>query len=94
MLASAFLSVLAATEPTRQPPPGGMISLTSSEIHHLLNVLPGPASPQHPTPAALVRRAASPPAPRRNQALPKARTNLKITKSGCRPRARHLMRAD
>jgi hypothetical protein len=38
MLASAFLAVLAATE-RRQPPPDGMIPLTSSEIHHLLNVL-------------------------------------------------------
>jgi hypothetical protein len=41
MLASAFLAVLAATEHARQPPPDGMIPLTSSEIHHLLNVLPG-----------------------------------------------------
>jgi SRSO17 transposase len=40
MLASAFLAVLAAAERTRQPPPDGMIPLTSSEIHHLLNVLP------------------------------------------------------
>jgi SRSO17 transposase len=40
MLASAFLAVLAATERTRQPPPDGMIPLTPSEIHHLLNVLP------------------------------------------------------
>jgi hypothetical protein len=40
MLASAFLAILAATERARQPPPGGMIPLTSSEIHHLLNVLP------------------------------------------------------
>jgi hypothetical protein len=40
MLASAFLAVLAATERTRQPPPDDMIPLTSSEIHHLLNVLP------------------------------------------------------
>jgi SRSO17 transposase len=40
MLASAFLAVLAATERTRQPPPDGLIPLTSSEIHHLLNVLP------------------------------------------------------
>ena len=39
MLASAFLSVLAAAERRRQPPPDGMIPLTSSEIHHLLNVL-------------------------------------------------------
>ena len=41
MLAHAFLAVLAAAERTRQPPPDGMIPLTSSEIHHLLNVLPG-----------------------------------------------------
>ena len=41
MLASAFLAVLAAAERARQPPPDGMIPLTSSEIHHLLNVLPG-----------------------------------------------------
>jgi len=40
MLASAFLAILAAAERTRQPPPDGMIPLTSSEIHHLLNVLP------------------------------------------------------
>ena len=40
MLASAFLAVLAATERTRQPPPDGMIPLTPSEIHHLLNVPP------------------------------------------------------
>jgi hypothetical protein len=40
MLASAFLAVLAATERARQPPPDGMIPLTSGEIHHLLNVLP------------------------------------------------------
>ena len=39
MVASAFLAVLAATEHARQPPPDGMIPLTSSEIHHLLNVL-------------------------------------------------------
>ena len=45
MLASAFLAVLAATERTRQPPPGGMIPLTSNEIHHLLNALP--AQPGH-----------------------------------------------
>jgi hypothetical protein len=49
MLASAFLAILAATERARQPPPGGMIPLTSSEIHHLLNVLPGqpPRSIRH-----------------------------------------------
>jgi SRSO17 transposase len=41
MLASAFLAILAAAERARQPPPDGMIPLTSSEIHHLLNVLPG-----------------------------------------------------
>lgn len=46
MLASAFLAVLAAAERTRQPPPDGMIPLTTSEIHHLLNVLPG--QPGHP----------------------------------------------
>jgi hypothetical protein len=40
MLASAFLAILAAAERTRQPPPDDMIPLTSSEIHHLLNVLP------------------------------------------------------
>lgn len=40
MLARAFLAVLATTERARQPPPDGMIPLTSSEIHHLLNVLP------------------------------------------------------
>ena len=45
MLASAFLAVLAADDRTRQPPPGGMIPLTSSEIHHLLNVLPGQPAP-------------------------------------------------
>ena len=38
MLACAFLAVLAAID-RRQPPPDGMIPLTSSEIHHLLNVL-------------------------------------------------------
>ena len=37
MLASAFRT---AAERSRQPPPDGMIPLTSSEIHHLLNVLP------------------------------------------------------
>jgi hypothetical protein len=49
MLASALLAILAATERARQPPPGGMIPLTSSEIHHLLNVLPGqpPRSIRH-----------------------------------------------
>jgi hypothetical protein len=46
MLASAFLAVLAATERARHPAPDRMIPLTSSEIHHLLNVLPGPA-PAH-----------------------------------------------
>jgi len=40
MLAYAFLAVLAAAERARQAPPAGMIPLTSSEIHHLLNVLP------------------------------------------------------
>jgi hypothetical protein len=39
MLAHAFLAVLAATERRSQPPPDGMIPLTCSEIHHLLNVL-------------------------------------------------------
>jgi hypothetical protein len=43
MLASAFLAVLAATGRARHPAPDRMIPLTSSEIHHLLNVLPGPA---------------------------------------------------
>ena len=42
MLAYAFLAVLAATEHGRQPPPAGMIPLTCSEIHHLLNVLATP----------------------------------------------------
>jgi len=78
MLASAFLAVLAAAERTRQPPPDGMIPLTSSEIHHLLNVLPNqpdPARPQHPAPPALVGMATTAPAPRQNQPLPKrART--------------------
>jgi SRSO17 transposase len=46
MLACAFLAVLAAAERARQPPPDGMIPLTSSEIHHLLNVLP--AQPDRP----------------------------------------------
>ena len=48
MLALAFLAVLAAID-RGQPPPAGMISLTSSEIHHLLNVLttrPAP-DPRH-----------------------------------------------
>ena len=44
MLASAFLAVLAATE-RRQPPPAGMIPLTSNEIHHLLNALPSQPAP-------------------------------------------------
>jgi SRSO17 transposase len=44
MLASAFLAVLAATE-RRQPPPADLIPLTSSEIHHLLNVIPGQPDP-------------------------------------------------
>jgi SRSO17 transposase len=39
MLALAFLAVLAAADRS-EPPPDGMISLTSSEIHHLLSVLP------------------------------------------------------
>jgi len=48
MLASAFLAVLAATERARHPAPDRMIPLTSSEIHHLLNVLPWPApAPTH-----------------------------------------------
>jgi SRSO17 transposase len=42
ILAYAFLAVLAATEHGRQPPPAGMIPLTCSEIHHLLNVLATP----------------------------------------------------
>jgi SRSO17 transposase len=47
MLASAFLAVLAAAD-RRQPPPDGMIPLTCSEIHHLLNVLAQPArSPRY-----------------------------------------------
>jgi SRSO17 transposase len=48
MPALAFLAVLAAID-RGQPPPAGMISLTSSEIHHLLNVLttrPAP-DPRH-----------------------------------------------
>ena len=45
MLACAFLAVLAATERARQPPPDGMIPLTSSEIHHLLNVLAAQPAP-------------------------------------------------
>ena len=39
MLAYAFLAVLAATEPTHQPTPDGLIQLTCNEIHHLFNVL-------------------------------------------------------
>jgi SRSO17 transposase len=42
MLAYAFLAVLAAAERARQPPPAGMIPLTSNEIHHLLNYLASP----------------------------------------------------
>ncbi|MBV9381982.1 MAG: hypothetical protein JO242_15110 [Streptosporangiaceae bacterium] len=40
-LTVAFLAVLAvlAAAGRRQPPPGGMIPLTASEIHHLLTVL-------------------------------------------------------
>jgi hypothetical protein len=86
MLASAFLAVLAAIERARQPPPDGMIPLTSSEIHHLLNVLPRPAGPQHRTPPALVHLAATAPAPRQDQSLPTASTNMKITIYSCRTR--------
>lgn len=39
MLAYAFLAVLAVTERTYNPPPGGLISLTCNEIQHLFNVL-------------------------------------------------------
>jgi hypothetical protein len=42
MLAYAFLAVLAASERTRQPPPEGMISLTCSEIHHVLSYIASP----------------------------------------------------
>jgi hypothetical protein len=79
MLASAFLAILAAAERTRQPPPDDMIPLTSSEIHHLLNVLPD-QRPQHRTPPALVHMAAAAPAPRQDQPLPTTSTNMKITR--------------
>jgi SRSO17 transposase len=39
MLAHAFLTVLAVTERAERPAPAGLIPLTRSEIHHLLNVL-------------------------------------------------------
>jgi SRSO17 transposase len=48
MLASAFLAMLAAID-RREQPPDGMIPLTTSEIHHLLNVLASPPArdPRH-----------------------------------------------
>ena len=67
-------------------PPDGMIPLTSNEIHHLLNAC-RPASPRPPASPALVSLAATPPAPRQNQPLPKTRTNMKITIYDCRTRS-------
>jgi SRSO17 transposase len=48
MLALAFLTVTAAAEHTRQPPPAGQIPLTRNEIARLFTVITQPAhSPPH-----------------------------------------------
>jgi SRSO17 transposase len=48
MLALAFLTIAAATEHTRPPPPG-MIPLTRNEIAHLTATLPPPPARSHRT---------------------------------------------
>ena len=63
MLALAFLSITGATEHAH-PPPAGQIPLTRNEIAALFSTLIIEPDPRHPAPAAMVRLAATPPAPR------------------------------
>jgi hypothetical protein len=39
MVAHAFLVVAAVTQPTRHPPPSGLIGLTCNEVQHLFATL-------------------------------------------------------
>ena len=79
MLAAAFLTVAAAAEHARQPAPPAQIPLTRNEIAHLL-ATPDQPRTRHPAPAALVRLATPPPAPRPGMPLPAAiHAAMKIT---------------
>ena len=64
MLALALLTVAAATEHTRHPPPPDKIPLTRNEIAALFGTLIIGAGPGHPSPPAMVSLAPTPPAPR------------------------------
>ena len=75
-------SITAATEHA-SPPPDDQIPLTRNEIAALFSTLIIEPVDRHPAPAAMVRLAAAPPAPRQNLPLPAASPpTMKITKSG------------
>jgi SRSO17 transposase len=64
MLALAFLTITTAAEHARSQPPHGQIPLTRNELAPAAHRPGHPASTEPPAPAALVRLATTPPAPR------------------------------